>query len=156
MCITPLTSVWIQRLTQVENLTCCLMIEFILAHNSRRVSYICFQTSYPSGDEWAVIVSGEILLYSSHLQKHKTSDLSIRPASDSTLGHSSHYAQGETTRLSKALADLREKWTEFLLSPRWQSSISASPDPAAIYLQEEDSNECNGEGDHHFGVLLRW
>lgn len=70
-----------------------------MAHNSRRVSYICFQTSYPSRDEWAVIVSGEILLYNSHLQKHKTRGLNIRPASDTTLRHSSYYAQGETNKV---------------------------------------------------------
>lgn len=35
-------------------------------------------------------------------------------------------------------------------------SLRCSPHPTDIYLQEEDSNERNGEGDHHFGIFLCW
>lgn len=90
-----------------------------------------------------------------HLQKHKTSDLNIRPASDNMLRHSSYYTQGEINKAFQCPGRFKRE-DQFFLSPRQESFISASPDPASIYLQEEDSNERNGEGDHHFGVFLCW
>lgn len=97
----------------------------------------------------------ESLLYNSHLQKHKNRDLRIRP----TLRHMSYCTQGETEKAFQGLGRFEREVEPVPPVPQARElyfSLHCSPRPADIYLQEEDSNECNGEGDHHFGIFLCW